>query len=240
MLRFSVGALKGWQINMANKLNFRVDNTKDNKISWYSTSGEAYLAMIQWVRDNWGEKDSALKAVEYIRGISDGFNAYNEYKEGDWFGIAGVITCERVEDNSITTPVKVDAPAQVISKDKFIKWVKEIKKIRDNYDMFLDQVYEIFGSSAQDTICNAMNEGYLIEMLADFIGDKNQTLSYYFYELDCDFSEFDKNVKLEGAPSVKDYGDLYDFIMYENGITDTSDDDDSDWDDNDSGWEDYD
>ena len=229
-------------INMANKLNFRVCNAKEEKVYWYETPGEAYLAMIEWVRKNWGENDSVLKAVEYIRGISEGYDAYNPYKKGDWFGIAGVITCEKVEDNSIAASIKADAPAQVISKDMFIKWVKEIKKIKDNYEMFLDQVYEIFGCSAQDAICNAMNEGNLIEMLADFVGDKNETLSYYFYELDCDFSEFDKYVKLEGAPSVKDYGDLYDFIMYENRITDTSDDDnDSDWDDDDdSGWEDYD
>lgn len=239
MLRFSAGVLKGWQINMANKLNFRVYNAKEDKVYWYGTPGEAYLAMIEWVRKNWGENDSILKAVEYIRGISDGYDAYNPYRKGDWFGIAGVITCETVEDNSIATSIKVDAPAQSISKDMFIKWVKEIKKIKDNYNIFLDQVYEIFGSSAQDAICNAMSEENLIEMLADFVGDKNQTLSYCFYELDCDFSEFDKFVKLEGAPSVKDYGDLYDFIMYENGIADTpDDDDDSDWDD--SGWEDYD
>ena len=209
---------------------FEVTIHKENEIKnyyYFNSPGEAYIAMLNWAQTSYA--GNPLRAFNYSREINSSFDVYDENKKDDWFGIAGVITCKKTEETN-----KVDAPAQVISKDMFIKWVKEIKKIKDNYEIFLDQVYEIFGSSAQDAICNAMNEGNLIEMLADFVGDKNQTLSYYFYELDCDFSEFDKYVELEGAPSVKDYGDLYDFIMYENGVTNVSDDDD------DSGWEDYD
>lgn len=47
---------------MANKLNFKVYNKIEDKVYWYGTPGEAYLAMIEWVRKNWGENDSVLKS----------------------------------------------------------------------------------------------------------------------------------------------------------------------------------
>ena len=199
---------------------------------YFENEEEAYVFMLRWIQEYY--KNDIGRTVDYSIGLNEGFKHYCEGKRdgNDWFGVGGIITCSKIEK-----PNKLAAPAQGISKDMFVKWVKEIKKIKDNYNIFLDQVYEIFGSSAQDAICNAMNEGNLIEMLADFVGDKNGTLSYYFYDLDCDLSEFDENVKLEGAPSVKDYGDLYDFIMYENGIDNKLDATDND---DDSGWEDYD
>lgn len=195
------------------------------KDEWFGTANEAYINMLQFIQDNY--KEDVTVAVRMIRELNESFNNFN----GAWFGVDGFTNCFPREVEEARVVEKVAAPARGITKDMFIKWVKEIKKIKDDYDMFLDQVYEIFGSSAQDAICNAMNEGYMIKMLEDFVGDKNKTLSYYFYELGCDFSEFDNNVELDGAPSVKDYGDLYDFIMYENGVTNVSDDDDSSWED---------
>lgn len=195
---------------MANKLNFRVCNAKEEKVYWYETPGEAYLAMIEWVRKNWGENDSVLKAVEYIRGISEGYDAYNPYKKGDWFGIAGVITCEKVEADKTNETNEKTKSSAYLNKTRFCTYMMRILNIYNNKNEAIDAVTNLFGSGAVDFFDGFTGLSVAADLLEEMVGDITGAIRYFMDECDCDFDRF--CIGIDEDFEVKNCSDLYDYI----------------------------
>lgn len=81
----------------------------------------------------------------------------------------------------------------------------------------IEKLYDLFGFGAYELFDNNTYEVLFINTVSDAIGDKAGWLSYFVWECECDFNEFNERVTVSNEhPNIKDFKDLYEFINPKN------------------------
>lgn len=101
----------------------------------------------------------------------------------------------------------------MITKSKFIKYMSSIVSLDESLSNTVSTLEEL-EICAIGLLCDLSGTEIMIEMLEDLIDDTNNWISYFVFECSSNFQLFNNGVTVYGEhPDLKDYGDLYDFII---------------------------
>ena len=104
-----------------------------------------------------------------------------------------------------------------MDKHIFVNAMKGYIDQRKKTDETMEKLYDLFGFGAYELFDNNTYEVLFINTVSDAIDDKAEWLSYFVWECECDFDKFNDNITVDSKhPNVKDFSDLYDFIVKKN------------------------
>lgn len=98
-----------------------------------------------------------------------------------------------------------------LSFSKFEKYFNELLEKRNNFEQFITNLEKVFPNSFEPLYENDSLE-IAIELLERLMNDKEQWLSYFFFEVNADFDDFDYYIGDEKV-KVTNARELYDLIV---------------------------